>query len=190
MAKKVAISAKIGPEHVGHLIPLTVGHRDPPREDREVPYIEAIFRLSNFKYEDPDILAPSPLQSVINELMNSPGAAKDNQSSAIQTFSIPGEFCRSPITVNLNSEQTRLNLDLRLQPSDKINESSTRYKTSHCAFRPAFFRNPITMTGQIRMGAGDVDEIEANHSYFTQEMFENQTHSDEALPAPEEDNER
>ena len=190
LAKKTSISAKIGPEHIGHLIPLTVGHRDPPREDKEVPYIEAIFRLGNFRYEDPDILAPSPLQSVINDLMDSPGAPKDNKSSAPQTFSIPREFCRSPITGNLNSEQTRLNLELRLQPSDKIDESSLRYKTSHCAFRPHFFRRQIAMTGQIKMGAGDVDEIEANNSQFTQEMFENQTRSEEAMPEPEEGNER
>lgn len=147
-ARKICIGEKIGPEHVGHLIPLTVGHRDAPREDREVPYIEAILRQSNFKYEDPELAAPSPLPSSIKDLLVSPPAApKDNKSSAMQTFSIPREFYRSPITVNLNSEQTRANLDLRKQPSDKLNESCLRYKTRHCAFRPTFFRNPVMMTG-------------------------------------------
>lgn len=76
LAQKTLNNRTIRPEHVGHLVPLTVGHRDPPREDKEVPYIDAVIGLSSFRYEDKAKYniknENSPIESVINEMINSP----------------------------------------------------------------------------------------------------------------------
>lgn len=48
---------------VGHLIPLTIGHKNKPT-DSEIHYIKTIMKLSDFKYDKnsaPVGLSPSPL---------------------------------------------------------------------------------------------------------------------------------
>lgn len=50
--KKAELQTNIGAEEVGHLIPLTVGHRDRPT-NKETRYIETLMELSEFKYVPP-----------------------------------------------------------------------------------------------------------------------------------------
>jgi hypothetical protein len=45
LMKKYESKYNFGPEQIGHLIPLTVGHRDRPKE-REKKYIETIMAMS------------------------------------------------------------------------------------------------------------------------------------------------
>jgi hypothetical protein len=45
--KKYETQFNFGPEQLGHLIPLTVGHRDKPKE-REKKYIETVMQHSGF----------------------------------------------------------------------------------------------------------------------------------------------
>ena len=46
---KKAENLNLGPAQLGHLIPLTVGHRDRPT-DREDKYIKSVMKLANFNY--------------------------------------------------------------------------------------------------------------------------------------------
>lgn len=48
LLKKYEVKYNFGPESLGHLIPLSVGHRDQPK-DKEIRYIKNVMALSDFK---------------------------------------------------------------------------------------------------------------------------------------------
>jgi len=57
--KKSELHLNFGPESIGHLIPLTVGHRDRPTE-REERYIKTVMGLSDFMHKDDQTAEEDP----------------------------------------------------------------------------------------------------------------------------------
>ena len=85
--KKSEIHINFGPLDVGHLIPLSVGHKDKPT-DSEINYIHKMIKISGFQYKKEEILESiSPDKYV-------------HQSSIIPTIS------PSPNPKQMNSNRT------------------------------------------------------------------------------------
>ena len=57
--KKSELQLNFGPEQIGHLIPLTVGHRDRPTE-KEVRYMKTVMGLSGFLHNDDQTIEDDP----------------------------------------------------------------------------------------------------------------------------------
>ena len=53
--KKSEIHINFGPLDVGHLIPISVGHKDKPT-DSEINYIHKMIKISGFQYKKEEIL--------------------------------------------------------------------------------------------------------------------------------------
>ena len=57
--KKSELQLNFGSEQIGHLIPLTVGHRDRPTE-KEVRYMKTVMGLSGFLHNDDQTIEDDP----------------------------------------------------------------------------------------------------------------------------------
>ena len=84
--KKAESQINFGPKDVGHLVPLTTGHKGKPN-DVEIRYIRQVLRLSDFRYIPSDFQGispsvPSNLDGLKSSLIPAVATSPDKQPNA------------------------------------------------------------------------------------------------------------